>query len=34
MKAIVQDYMFGPGGDVFPPAVSDRERIVGNVTLI
>ena len=32
MKAIVQEYMFGTAGDMFPPPVSDRERIAGDVT--
>ena len=32
MKAFVQEYMFGTAGDMFPPPMSDRERVAGDVT--
>ena len=32
LKGKVQEYMFGHGGEVFPPPVSDRERFAGDVT--
>ena len=29
-KAKVTEFMFGPNGDVFPPAVSERSGIIGD----
>ena len=30
MKSKILEYMFGVNGDVFPPALNERDVIIGN----